>query len=59
MVITSDEMNLGGMSMRDWFAGMALAGLCANPNRDMVRSEFASASYKQADAMIAERERKE
>lgn len=45
-----------GMSLRDWFAGQALAGLCAlpcavDPEKD------ARLAYKLADAMLRERER--
>ena len=45
-----------GMSLRDYFAGQALAGFIAN---DSVVEEgmVASWCYKQADAMIAARER--
>jgi hypothetical protein len=43
-----------GMSLRDWFAGMALQGLIANPvlysNIDRVER-----AYSFADAMLAER----
>lgn len=52
-----------GMSLRDWFAGQALAGFAANPGLitpagDFQRSNFAAA-YKFADAMLAERNREE
>lgn len=53
-----------GMSMRDWFAGMALQGLMAEnatlPYQDR-RSFMAMAfeAYQMADAMIAERRREE
>jgi hypothetical protein len=45
-----------GMSLRDWFAGQALQGLCAAPgtiNWDQRR--HAKAAYEYADAMIAAR----
>ena len=45
-----------GMSLRDWFAGMALQGLCAAPGTaywDQIR--HAKAAYEYADAMIVER----
>lgn len=45
-----------GMSLRDWFAGQALAGLAACPN--LKRTDNASvvaACYGVADAMLAER----
>jgi hypothetical protein len=48
-----------GMTLRDWFAGQALAGmLAANPRHqsDGSPSEHAArASYMMADAMLAER----
>ena len=45
-----------GMSLRDWFAGQALAGYCGNPSwTDLPTSKIANAVYAQADAMLAER----
>jgi hypothetical protein len=44
-----------GMSLRDWFAGQALAGLCAN-GEVASADVFAMAAYKMADAMLAARE---
>ena len=54
-----------GMSLRDWFAGQALAGLWAHmtgTTKETVGCEIqeiparlANAAYKQADAMLAER----
>ncbi len=42
-----------GMTLRDWFAGQALAGALANPNRsDEIN---ACGLYMVADAMIAAR----
>ena len=60
---------LEGMSLRDWFAGMALQGMYANPkyleackgtseHRGMDFADVvAMSAYENADAMIAERER--
>lgn len=50
----------GGMSLRDWFAGQAMAGILANPEAlraspPLKHAERAEAAYKAADAMIAER----
>lgn len=53
------------MSLRDWFAGMALQGLLANSfyaaeNRNKNKGfsgDAAQAAYANADAMIAEREK--
>ena len=46
-----------GMSLRDWFAGMALAGFCANPEVHGTAKDLALPAYVQADAMIKEREK--
>lgn len=47
-----------GMSLRDYFAGQALAGLLAHLPGDSRRSAVGLA-YRLADAMLVERERKE
>ena len=46
-----------GMSLRDWFAGQALVGICANPdtgNGD--EQKQARWAYQAADAMLAARQ---
>lgn len=43
-----------GMTMRDWFAGQALVGVLANPNR-AESGVNAIGIYTVADAMIAAR----
>ena len=46
----------GGMTLRDWFAGKALAGIAVNPNWDEQNFIWAAdAAYAAADAMIAHR----
>ncbi len=49
----------GGMSLRDWFAGMALNGMLASDSsvdRTKVnRQLWASIAYSFSDAMLAER----
>jgi len=57
-----DSVSLDGMTLREWYAGQALAGLCANSALiDNVTSVSASAvarwSNEIADAMIAERKK--
>jgi len=48
-----------GMSLRDWFAGKALAGmLAADPNNTSSSEIYAIASYALADAMLKAREDK-
>ena len=46
----------GGMSLRDWFAGQALAALPhIGCGADLRNEELAEASYQISDAMIAAR----
>lgn len=48
----------GGMSLRDWFAGMAMQGIISSPgdlDRYYEEDVVATNAYKMADAMIAER----
>ena len=48
-----------GMSLRDYFAGQALAGLLTQLAEDEFGpGHFAKASYEMADAMIAARNQK-
>lgn len=44
-----------GMTLRDWFAGQALAGMLSDHEVDVNANTFASISYDLADAMLAER----
>ena len=46
--------NRDGMTLRDWFAGMAMAQLCVAQNT-ATREQDAETAYTIADAMIAER----
>lgn len=54
-----------GMSLRDWFAGMALQGILASfpPDANFAtqaaKDALAADSYDLADAMIAERKKDE
>lgn len=49
-----------GMSLRDWFAGMAAQGMLANPDFNGASdAAVAGFAYRLADAMIEGRERKE
>ena len=51
-----------GMSLRDWFAGQVLAGMCANPNmikeNVLLHAGNFDTAYAIADAMLAAREEK-
>lgn len=50
-----------GMSLRDWFAGQALAGIIATASAKEVNlptdEEASQWSYAYADAMLAERQK--
>ena len=51
-----------GMTLRDWFAGQALAGImaCQSAQTDRyVARECAEDAYLLADAMLAQREERE
>lgn len=59
---SADAHQALGMSLRDWFAGQALIGLC---QADMSAEEYtvspallARTAYSMADAMLAAREAK-
>lgn len=49
-----------GMSLRDWFAGQALAGMVNDHGDDCdgYRAAVTRRAYAVADAMLAEREKK-
>lgn len=47
-----------GMSLRDWFAGQALAGLCQNWNENPMNTKScADVAYDLADAMLERRKK--
>lgn len=52
-----DGMTTGhdGMTLRDWFAGQALAGILASPDKTRSFTRIAEECYKQADAMLEAR----
>jgi len=46
-----------GLTLRDWFASQALAGMCAVPVPRSTKAEtFADSAYVLADAMLRARE---
>ena len=44
-----------GMTLRDWFAGMVLAGINVDPDPESSPEDRAKWAYSDADAMLAER----
>jgi hypothetical protein len=46
-----------GMSLRDWFAGMAIQGIRRDLGSDPVSWVVAKLAYEDADAMLKEREK--
>ncbi len=47
-----------GMSLRDWFAGMALSGFCSNASWSGISQDIiAESAYIKADAMIEARKK--
>ncbi len=48
-------MASSGMTLRDWFAGQALAGLVALPRPDSSVTSDTLLAYRLADAMLAAR----
>jgi len=46
-----------GMSLRDWFAGMALSSMTVTPDysKGQCNSDIVERAYKIADAMLTER----
>lgn len=46
-----------GMTLRDWFAGMVLAGINVDPDYESSPEDRAKWAYFDADAMIAERDK--
>lgn len=53
----SDRFSELGMSLRDYFAGQALAGLLACDETGGRKERFAKVAYEYADAMLAERQK--
>ena len=44
-----------GMTLRDWFAGQALAGMLSDHTRDAYPEQYAKSAYMYADEMLTER----
>ena len=56
---TAEMVSLAhGMSLRDWFAGNALSGICASgTGKSWSKQMLAEEAYHLADAMLKEREK--
>jgi hypothetical protein len=51
----SGQTYFAGMSLRDWFAGMALQGMLATPGMRYSEGSTAQGAYAYADVMLKER----
>jgi hypothetical protein len=49
--------DIPGMTLRDWFAGQALASLITMTDIEIENDHIAKTSYQLADAMLAERDK--
>ncbi len=49
------QMCTAGMSLRDWFAGMALHGFCSFAGAHDADKSYARICFEMADAMLKER----
>lgn len=55
---SAEKPRLVGMSLRDWFAGQALAASdWTSGGGEITASKYSAACYEFADAMLAEREK--
>ena len=48
----------GGMSLRDWFAGLAMQGMLADSRFEGLLDKTSEIAYDFADAMLKERDKK-
>lgn len=53
------ELKAGEMTLRDWFAGQALAAIAPETRVDLHQQNTAEIAYEIADAMMRERVKKE
>ncbi len=55
-MIENRLVDFAGITIRDWFAGIALLGQLANPDTDALGNEqTANSAYQQADMMLKAR----
>lgn len=52
----ADHYNVGGMTLRDYFAGQALAGMCSRESW-LSYEDVAASVYRMTDTMLKEREK--
>lgn len=53
------QRQTNGMSLRDWLAGQALAGMLANPEIDGDVDSYARWALEHADTLLRERSRQQ
>ena len=57
MTDTTNTSPIPGITLRDYFAGQALAGMCANPDTSTATwKDLATRAYLAADTMLLVRE---
>jgi hypothetical protein len=58
MAFPSEALGQTGMTLRDWFAGMALQGIISSGDaRDWIPYDIVNNSYNMADWMMEERKK--
>ena len=55
--VSHGASSVPGATLRDYFAGQALMGLCSNSTVDMTHTDAADWCGERADAMLAERDK--
>jgi hypothetical protein len=55
VAIGQTAADMKGMSLRDWFAGQVIAGLCASEFADMHEADLAAMAYRQANELMEAR----
>ena len=50
--VSEDTAHFPGMTLRQWYAGMALQGMLANPSINIAKSDLCNSAFNFADKMI-------
>jgi hypothetical protein len=52
-----EQWTTPGMTLRDWFAGLAMQVYISNSHPNVIFNDVAEKAYRAADAMLEERKR--